>query len=322
MSPINLVLPEPLSRVSLFTKLNLLVEGVYFHPVYGELDYQLPTLMKVKENFDKDVLGYPVPLFIGHEQPERRVGAMPAVGFLVPNGLSIQQGEDGRHRLFGLFQLTRQDVYESIWRGEYRYGSVELAANYKDKISGEELGPVLLAHVLTNQPFIPYMEPNRVLSEPKPLFFYQENTMSKEVKEQKMAETANETAIEVIKSAFDAYRQEAERRLAEQQQELEELRQQVKQLQKAKREAELAALVQEIQSLQLSQALKDKYIPMILADQFTERELNVVMENLRLVSQHMGSLMFSQVGSTQTEVANPYSDIIKRNEEQSKKLSI
>lgn len=294
----------------MLVRLNILVEGVYQHAVYGELEYSLPVLERLKANHERGLPGYRVPLFIGHNLNPERVGGSPAVGFLVPGGLTIEPDADGRHRLFGTFEMVLQSVYEQIWRGEYRYGSAEIAPAFLDKESGEEVGPVLLAHVLTNQPFIPNLARNQVLSHVPSLFFYQEYPMSNETNKEQELET---TAVNLIREAFDAYRQEAERKLSEQQQELEALREELRQLRKQKREAELAGYVREVESLSLPQALKEKYIPMIQADQLSDRELSLVLENLRAVSQYMGSLMFSQVGSLPETQANPYQDIIQRN---------
>lgn len=53
---------------------------------------------------------------------------------------------------------------EFITNGEYSYISPEIAFSYKDKKSGEDVGPTLLAAALTNRPFLEELEPV-VLSE-------------------------------------------------------------------------------------------------------------------------------------------------------------
>jgi len=313
-------------------KLTILVEGVYYHPVYGEMDYSASVLQTIKSNHDRDVLGYRIPLYIGHSSPgEER----PAVGYLLPNGMSLETSEDGRLRLFGVFEIIRQDVYEMIWRGEYSYGSAEVAVEgLLDKYTGEPLGPVLVAHTLTCTPFIPGMLPNQVLSLGGETVHYftlrTETTMSEsknmtESNDKNVAlESSTEAALGLVNEAFAAYRNEAERRIQELSNRCEELQKKVEELMAQKRQAEMENLIKEIQSLNLPQATKDKYVPLIRENSLSENELALLMDNLRTISQHMAGLMFQQYGigtpNPEKPDVNPFEHIIEANRKQKESL--
>jgi hypothetical protein len=320
-------------------KLTLLVEGVYYHPVYGRMDYSAQVLKQIKEYHDRDVLGYRIPLYLGHETESG--GERPAVGYLLPGGMTLEADEQGKLRLFGIFELVRQDVYEQIWRGEYSYGSAELVVEgLVDKTTGEPLGPVLVAHTLTCTPFIPDMLPNQALSsspvtrkgrgETRPLYFtlLMEKTMAEQVDkmEKSLKEDAKSTdvALGLVNEAFAAYREEAERRIQELSARCDELQQQLQSVLAEKRQAELEALVKELQSLNLPSALKEKYIPLIRENSLTEKELALTMDNLRTISQHMGGLMFQQfgmAGATPEQMEkNPFEHIIEANRKQKESL--
>jgi len=306
-------------------KLTILVEGVYYHPRYGRLDYSAPVLAQIKENHDRDVLGYRIPLYIGHALAgEER----PAVGYLLPNGLSLEPDAEGRLRLFGVFELIRQDVYEQIWRGEYSYGSAELVSEgILDKTTGEPVGPVLVAHTLTCTPFIPDMVPNQVLSlvgdaEPVvPFTLLTEQSMNdKEMQAPQTEPSSTEAALGLVQEAFAAYRAEAERRIQELSARCDELNKQLQEVLAQKRQAELDALVKEIQSLNLPAATKEKYIPLIRENGLSDTELSLLMDNLRTISQHMAGLMFTQYGmggpTPEQPDQNPFAHIIEANRRQ------
>lgn len=319
-------------------KLTLLVEGVYYHPVYGRMDYSAKVLEQIKGYHDRDVLGYRIPLYLGHESElgEER----PAVGYLLPKGMSLEADERGKLRLFGIFEIVRQDVYEQIWRGEYSYGSAELVVEgLVNKANGEPLGPVLIAHTLTCTPFIPDMLPNQVLAmtalkgvgEGAPVHFtlLMEKTMAekpdkmeKEVSSEGTVTT--DVALSLVNEAFSAYRSEAERRIQELSAQCEELQKQLQSVLQEKKQAEMAALVKELQSLNLPVALKEKYIPLLQENSLSENELALTMDNLRTISQHMGGLMFQQFGVAGTTPEqmekNPFEDIIEANRKQKESL--
>ena len=309
-------------------KLTILVEGVYHHPIYGEMDYSAPVLEQIKSNHDRDVLGYRIPLYIGHGSPgEER----PAVGYLLPNGMSLETLEDERLRLFGVFEIIRQDVYEMIWRGEYSYGSAEMIVEgLLDKYTGEPLGPVLVAHTLTCTPFIPGMVPNQVLSlgggESAVHYFtlLREKTMTESNDKQVTQESSTEAALGLVNEAFAAYRTEAERRIQELSNRCEELQKQLEEVMAQKRKAELDNLIKEIQNLNLPEATKEKYVPLIRENSLSESELAMLMDNLRTISQHMAGLMFQQYGigtpNPEKPDVNPFEHIIEANRKQKEAL--
>ena len=325
-------------------KLTLLVEGVYHHHSYGVVDYSRPVLEQIKRNHDLDVLGYRIPLYLGHASDRDRIGSSAAVGYLLPGGMTIETDEAGVTRLFGVFEFVRQDVYEQVWRGEYSYGSVELVTEgLLDKRTGEPLGYVLTAHTLTCEPYIPNMVPNRILGlldgnpETSPAHYvfhslHLEETMAAEKKVEKDAQaevvetpSPTEAALGLVNEAFTAYREEAERRIQELTTQCEELQQKLQAVLAEKRQAELENLVKEIHTLNLPVATKEKYIPLIRENSLNENEMNLVMDNLRTISQHMGGLMFQQFGVSGAEPTksgeNPYEWIIESNAKQKQSRS-
>ena len=123
---------------------NLLPVGKFIDKRYGEVWIGMEMLQKMESNFGR-YPAYEVPVKIGHgdgaQSPGRVIGIKAK-----PEGLEITMTVD-------------QEAADAINNKRYRYMSAEFDENYKDKTTGENVGPVLLGAALVNQPADPYVQP-------------------------------------------------------------------------------------------------------------------------------------------------------------------
>lgn len=301
-------------------KLPLIVEGVYFHPKYEELDFSLPQMLQILRNFEQGHPGYDVPVFVGHPQEH---SSAPAVGFF--SELFIEQGEDGKHRLYGICDFVDETTYLTVASGQFRSGSPELGPGF-DKVTAEELGTVLYAHALTNVPYQPDMGSNRILSELNAstdrVFSYRTSegtTMSDKSKaepqvEAPQDENSQHTAVTVLSEAFQAYKAESEAKIAVLAQENADLKSLLAEATKEKVAAEMRTFADEVMAMPLPQTLKDKYVPQIREQKLSQAEAAIVMDSLRTFAEQLGTQVYSQQGTTaQSAVGeNPYKQMIEQ----------
>lgn len=123
---------------------NLLPVGKFIDKRYGEVWISDAMLQTMESNFGR-YPAYEVPVKIGHgdgaQSPGRVIGVKAN-----PEGLEITMTVD-------------QEAAEAINNKRYRYMSAEFDENYRDKTTGENVGPVLLGAALVNQPADPYVQP-------------------------------------------------------------------------------------------------------------------------------------------------------------------
>ncbi len=124
---------------------HLLPIGEFRHPHYGLLVVDRAFLEKIKDRFDRGILGREVPVNLEHQY-----GAEGAAGWLK----SLEIRPEG---LFGLIEWT--DLGKSVLQNKrFRYLSVELSTVY-DPTTGNYRESVLTGIALTNRPFFKGLRP-------------------------------------------------------------------------------------------------------------------------------------------------------------------
>lgn len=135
-------------------------EGAWKHPVYGEIKADRRFLGDMVQNFRDGVLGRPVFVRLGHDAGGKGTyGDVPAEGWV--KDIQEQGGV-----LQALAEPTTPEATELVKSGRYRFASAEYEPNYVDKETGKQVGPVVTAIALTNEPFLTRLPQAVVLSDP------------------------------------------------------------------------------------------------------------------------------------------------------------
>ncbi len=126
-------------------------KGKFKHEAYGEVSFTDNDFEEIISNFQEDSLGFEPYVTFGHlVDPKLSVDA------------ELKKGKPKEFEIDGdtLYAVTEptSETLELIKKGEYEYSSGEFIRNYKDKITGENKGTVLLRYALTNSPFIPFKD--------------------------------------------------------------------------------------------------------------------------------------------------------------------
>lgn len=123
---------------------NALPIGNFIDKRYGAIYVTASLIQRMVDNFGK-FPSYEVPIKLGHGSGAARVGQV----------MAIEAAEDG---LLATFD-TDAETAGAIRDEKYKYMSAEYDEHYLDKLTGKEVGAVLLGIALTNQPAHPYMQP-------------------------------------------------------------------------------------------------------------------------------------------------------------------
>jgi phage I-like protein len=126
--------------------------GKFKHPVYGQFTITPEDLSAMVANFKANRPKSPTELVVDYEH-------MSAMGSQVsPAAGWVKSLEVRGNALFATVEWTDKAA-EMVKSREYRFISPEWHMHYRDKESGKDLGPTLMAIALTNRPFIEGMAP-------------------------------------------------------------------------------------------------------------------------------------------------------------------
>lgn len=142
-------------------EVQLLREGKFDHPAYGEVLIGVEHLNMMKANFDANVRGIDISIDYTHDNEG---GESPAACWI--KELHVKGNKDGKGKgLFAKVEFTPKGQ-KLVHEKEYKYSSADFAIDYIDQ-SGKHHPYVLRGGTLTNRPFIKGMNPIK-LSEYKP----------------------------------------------------------------------------------------------------------------------------------------------------------
>lgn len=152
-------------------EVQLLREGKFHHPIYGEVLISSVHLDLMKSNFDNNVRGIDISIDYTHDNEG---GESPAACWI--KELHVKSNKDGKGKgLFARVEFTPKGQ-QLVSAKEYKYSSADFAIDYIDQ-DGKHHPYVLRGGTLTNRPFIKGMNPIK-LSEYKPT--KENKTMNKE----------------------------------------------------------------------------------------------------------------------------------------------
>jgi hypothetical protein len=139
--------------------------GEWKHPRYGKIKMSQQHFNDMIRNFKNKSVGRDPFIRIGHDKADDPTfGGAKAEGWITD---LVQEGDV----LYALADPTNPDVAEMVQSKRYRYSSPEYQDNYQEKESGSNVGTVLLALSLTNEPFLTRLPEARLLADPADTFY-------------------------------------------------------------------------------------------------------------------------------------------------------
>ena len=140
-------------------------KGHWSHPKYGVISADQNKFDQFRKNFKANVLGRQPFIRIGHSKDSAAsFGDAEAKAWVQD---IVQDGDV----LYALAEATDPKVEQDIRSKKYRFASAEYNENYMDKESGKNLGTVLSAIALTNEPFLTKLPENVVLADDSETFY-------------------------------------------------------------------------------------------------------------------------------------------------------
>lgn len=188
------------------SSVQLLLEGQFTHPVYGDVLISEKDLEQMIRNFNSRVRGIDVSIDYTHDNED---GESPAACWI--KSLDIRDTSKGKG-LFAQVEFTPKGQ-KLVKEKEYKYASADFSINYITE-DGTHVPYVLHGGTLTNRPFIKGMNPIK-LSEYKPK--KENKTMNRE---ELIAMLKNQFGLDVVNvqaqlTALQAEKQELENRIQE-----------------------------------------------------------------------------------------------------------
>lgn len=317
------------------------VLGSWEHPEYGSISFTAEDFADMIRNFNTNVSGYEPPLFYGHPVNNETVEGAPAVGFL---DRLYQLGDT----LFGEFD-ARGEAYYQVAEDCFRYSSAEIVRNALSKETGEAIGTLLVGCALTNRPFLTRMPRVAALAEAYAscsdlantfVFSLTQTDKLPETMDTNSQATPAQSEASEAPSAAPVQAAAASESFAEPNQLASQLITLAQQVESQRLETEKARAIADaataklakqelseklgrIDSLNLSQPVKDSFKAVIQAGLPAEQEESVFTalaemskQNTELLTEQQGA----QVDDTSEQNAessnakdeNPYADIIAR----------
>lgn len=133
--------------------------GEWKHPKYGTIKGTPDKFKQFTDNFKGNVLGRQPYIRIGHDKSNSTTFGDAEAKAWVKN--IIQEGDV----LYALCEPCDENVENLIKSKKYRFASAEYDDNYHEKTTGKNVGTVLSAIALTNEPFLTHLPENVVLSD-------------------------------------------------------------------------------------------------------------------------------------------------------------
>jgi len=219
------------------SEVQLLRDGKFIHPIYGEILISENDLNQMIRNFNDKVRGIDISIDYTHDNED---GENPAACWI--KSLEIKDTRKGKG-LFSQVEFTPKGQ-KLVQQKEYKYASADFVINYTTE-EGAHVPFVLCGGTLTNRPFIKEMNPIK-LSEYKPT--KEEN---KEMNKEALMNALKDLGIDVVVLQNQIETSDAK---------IEELQSRIQELSAlpAEKEAEIANLKTEISKLSKDIVLTQK----------------------------------------------------------------
>ena len=139
--------------------------GKWVHPVYGELNITQKIFDQVLVNFKSGVLGQEPFVRIGHDLPTKQVfGDTEALAWIKN---IVQEGDV----LVAMGEPVNEEVSQLIKEKRYRFASAEYSEHGRNRETGKDVGALLSAIALTNEPFLTKLPEATLLANGGDLFY-------------------------------------------------------------------------------------------------------------------------------------------------------
>jgi len=122
------------------TTVNALPYQSFYDNRYGKVEHTQELAQRLKQNFDKQATGYPIPVYKNHNRDAGKLGEV----------LALEVTDKGL--------VATLDVEEEFQNQKFDFVSPAYVEEYTDKKTGAKIGPTLLEISFTNQPGQPGME--------------------------------------------------------------------------------------------------------------------------------------------------------------------
>ncbi len=231
---------------------NLLPVGKFYDKRYGAVNISHETVQKLADNFGK-FPSYEVPIKLGHSDGAKSPGKV--IGVEAKNtGLEITM-------------LVDDETAKDINNKKYRYMSAEFDENYVDKVTGKNVGAVLLGAALVNQPANPYMQPLMLADDIEGGINPMEEELRRQLNEAKAELEASKKQFSDLENETKKQAEETAKRLADIEAENKRLMEERRNAEKEKHEAEVKALSDTWISKGIPPAFFEKIKPILLNEQ-------------------------------------------------------
>lgn len=142
-------------------EIEILREGDFVHPVYGQFKITPNTLETMKKNFDDGVRGIDISIDYTHDNDG---GEKPAACWI--KSVEVKDSKAGKWKVLSARVELTPKGRKLVQEKEYKYASADFRVDYVNE-RGKHFPYVLCGGTLTNRPFIKEMNPIK-LSEHKP----------------------------------------------------------------------------------------------------------------------------------------------------------
>ncbi len=158
--------------------------GRWKHPKYGTLEGTQQMFDQMKANFKRQTLGRQPFVRIGHDSDGKGTFGDASAEAWIKD--VVQEGD----YLYAIADTTNEEVAKAVQEKRYRFASAEYDPNYVDKETGLNVGAVLSAVALTNEPFLTRL-PDAVVLSDEPEKIYLDYEEDEKVGQEKLLEENN-----------------------------------------------------------------------------------------------------------------------------------
>lgn len=132
--------------------------GQWKHPKYGTIKMSQQTFNDMRRNFKSKIPKFTPYIRVGHDRAETA-----GLNTSLPEGWITDLVQEG-DVLYALADPIGPHVAEMVKTKKFRYSSPEYQDNYLE--NGSNVGAVILALSLTNEPFLTRLPESRLLADP------------------------------------------------------------------------------------------------------------------------------------------------------------
>jgi phage I-like protein len=263
-------------------KINIMPFQRFHTGAYGEVNHDKAIADKIAENFMRKVTGYPIPLLVSHSETQGKLGEI----------TSVTSEEDGLYADVNINDKGKKILDSS----QFDFVSPAYAEQYKDKMTGADVGATLLEVSLTNKPGQPNMERLRFeeaakqikiknyersnkMEENKVIKMYEEQIDEQKAEVKKLTDemaTQKKTFEEQVKTLTDEVKEKDAT--------IKELTDKVQAVEKAKFESEIESWAKDWGSKGKAPAIVNQFKDKVLAGEVTKAFADDILKEVPAIT--------------------------------------